>query len=160
MQTSVTTINIIQAMLAPGLMISACALLILGMNNTDSIVVNRNRLLNEERRRLRAGATQGLDEVQKQRLASIAAQLGELLRRLRLVRNAVVAYSAAAALFILSSLSIGLRILAGAEWPASLALALFITGVLAVLAGVSFAALEAVLGYRIVRMEAEGGPER
>ncbi len=154
MQISVTTINVIQAMLAPGLMISACGLLILGMNNKYSMVVGRIRLLNEERRRLKAAGPAG--DMQRSRLESIAAQLAELLHRLRLVRNAVVGYSLAVALFILSSLFIGIRILAGADWPESVALILFISGILAVLAGVSFAASEALLGYRIVLMEAGG----
>ncbi len=156
MQASATTIGVIQAMLAPGLMISACGLLILGMNNKYSMVVNRIRLLNEERRRL--GPPGDGDGTRGQRLASIAFQLDELLHRLRLVRNAVVGYSAAVALFILSSLFIGLRILAGAGWPEAAALILFITGVLAVLAGIAFAAGEAVLGYRIVLVEARGEP--
>ncbi len=43
--------GLIQIMLAPGLMISACGLLLLGMNNKYSLVVNRIRLLNEERRK-------------------------------------------------------------------------------------------------------------
>lgn len=145
-----TSINVIQAMLAPGLMISACGLLILGMNNKYSMVVGRIRLLNEERRRLKSA--QNMDDLQRARLESIGIQLKELLHRLRLVRNAVVGYSLAVALFILSSLFIGLRILAG--WPESVALALFIAGVLSVLAGIFFAASEAVLGYRIVQMEA------
>ncbi|MBK7267803.1 MAG: DUF2721 domain-containing protein [Ignavibacteriales bacterium] len=41
--------SLIQAMLAPGIMISACGLLILGMNNKYSLVVNRIRTLNEEK---------------------------------------------------------------------------------------------------------------
>ena len=44
-------VQIIQLMLAPGLMISACGLLLLGMNNKYSLIVNRIRLLNEERRK-------------------------------------------------------------------------------------------------------------
>ncbi|MBK8662836.1 MAG: DUF2721 domain-containing protein [Ignavibacteriales bacterium] len=43
--------SLIQAMLAPGIMISACGLLILGMNNKYSLVVNRIRTLNEEKRK-------------------------------------------------------------------------------------------------------------
>jgi hypothetical protein len=156
MQISITAINVIQAMLAPGLMISACGLLILGMNNKYSMVVGRIRLLNEERRRLKAA--QPGDELQRARLESIAVQLGELLHRLRLVRNAVVGYSAAVALFILASLFIGLRILAG--WPEAAALMLFIAGVLSVLAGVFFAASEALLGYRIVLMEADDSHQK
>ncbi|MBK6682755.1 MAG: DUF2721 domain-containing protein [Ignavibacteriales bacterium] len=41
--------SLIQAMLAPGIMISACGLLILGMNNKYSLVVNRIRTPNEKR---------------------------------------------------------------------------------------------------------------
>lgn len=156
MKISLTAINVIQAMLAPGLMISACGLLILAMNNKYSMVVGRIRLLNEERRRLRSA--QPLDEVQKARLENIAFQLDELLHRLRLVRNAVVGYLTAVALFILASLFIGLRILAG--WPEAAALILFIAGVLAVLAGVFFAVSEALLGYRIVLAETQGGRQR
>ena len=33
MPEQISVINVIQAMLAPGLMISACGLLVLGMNN-------------------------------------------------------------------------------------------------------------------------------
>ena len=40
-------VMLIQGMLAPGLMISACGLLLLGINNKYSLVVNRIRLLNE-----------------------------------------------------------------------------------------------------------------
>lgn len=46
------TVSIIQLMLEPAVMISACGLLLLGMNNRYSLVVNRIRLLNEEKRRL------------------------------------------------------------------------------------------------------------
>ena len=45
-------VQLIQGMLAPGLMISACGLLLLGMNNKYSLVVNRIRLLTEEKRRI------------------------------------------------------------------------------------------------------------
>ena len=41
-------VGLIQGMLAPGLMISACGLLLLGMNSKYSLVVNRIRLLNED----------------------------------------------------------------------------------------------------------------
>ncbi|MDP2808218.1 MAG: DUF2721 domain-containing protein, partial [bacterium] len=89
-----SVINVIQAMLAPGLMISACGLLVLGMNNKYSMVVNRIRLLNEERRHDEAGE-KGMSEKHRQRRDNIGAQL-ELLRvRIRLVRNSVFCYSLA-----------------------------------------------------------------
>ena len=48
-----TLIQLIQFMLAPAVMISACGLLLLGINNKYSLVVNRIRLLNEERRKFK-----------------------------------------------------------------------------------------------------------
>lgn len=157
MNVSLTTINIIQAMLAPGLMISACGLLILSMNNKYSMVVGRIRLLNEERRRIGRAAA---DDLQRRRLENVGLQLAELLHRLQMVRNAVVGYCTAVGLFIASSLFIGLRILAGAEWPASLALVLFIVGMLTVLVGIGYAAAEALTGYRIVKLEVAEGQKR
>jgi hypothetical protein len=44
-----TSVDLIQAMLAPGIMISACGLLLLGTNNKYSLVVNRIRVLEEEK---------------------------------------------------------------------------------------------------------------
>jgi len=45
-------VEVIQLMLAPGLMISACGLLLLGINNKYSIVINRIKVLNKEKRKL------------------------------------------------------------------------------------------------------------
>ncbi|HEX9739900.1 MAG TPA: DUF2721 domain-containing protein [Ignavibacteriaceae bacterium] len=49
MNESFSITEVIQLMLAPGIMISACGLLLLGMNNKYSLVVNRIRILNEEK---------------------------------------------------------------------------------------------------------------
>ena len=90
-------------MLAPGLMISACALLLLGMNNKYSLVVNRIRTLNIEFR--------GLQNEHKERRDSILIQLPLLIQRMKIIRNAVLLYTIAIAFFIFSILSIGLFIL-------------------------------------------------
>ncbi len=47
-----SAIQIIRAMLAPGVMVSACGLLLLGMNSRYSLIVNRIRLLTQEGRQL------------------------------------------------------------------------------------------------------------
>ncbi len=98
--------GLIQIMLAPGIMISACGLLILGMNNKYSLVVNRIRLLNDERRKLRSEEEDKITE--KKRHKSIELQIVKLSYRIFLVRNAVFSYSLAVAFFIISSLLIGL----------------------------------------------------
>jgi hypothetical protein len=70
----------IQFMLAPAVMISACGLLLLGINNRYSSIANRIRLLNEERRRLVLKIKDGkeLDFLESNRLASIKKQLDQL----------------------------------------------------------------------------------
>ena len=102
-------VEIIQLMLAPGIMISACGLLLLGMNNKYSLVVNRIRLLNEERRKAIRKTTEEKDfnYQETQRLESISMQIASLVFRVKLVRNAVLSYTLAVALFVLTSLLIG-----------------------------------------------------
>ena len=90
-------VEVIQLMLAPGLMISACGLLLLGMNNKYSIVVNRIRVLNDEKRKLLVRSETALwDNV---RLESITIQLEKLIYRVKLVKRAVQNYTIAVAFF-------------------------------------------------------------
>lgn len=154
MPTITSIVEIIQLMLAPGIMISACGLLLLGMNNKYSLVVNRIRLLNEERRK----AVQKSDDNEFQyhenlRLESISMQISKLVYRVGLVRNAVLAYTTAVALFVLTSLSIGVGFLLDITKINSLVTILFLLGMISVLCGVIFAAYETYKGYEIVNFE-------
>jgi len=148
-------VEIIQLMLAPGLMISACGLLLLGMNNKYSLVVNRIRLLNEERRRAvrKSGETKNFDYQETQRLESISMQITSLVFRVKLVRNAVLSYTIAVALFVLTSLAIGFGFLLEITKLNSFITTLFLLGMAAVLFGVIFAAYETYKGYEIVNFE-------
>lgn len=144
-------VQLIQGMLAPGLMISACGLLLLGMNSKYSLVVNRIRLLNEEKRKV--FHQDEIDENDSNRLSNIELQISHLIERISLVRNAVFSYSMAVALFIVSSVLIGLTInskTSGFDW---LIVAFFYAGMLAVFVGIVFAAIEVWKGYRIVKIE-------
>lgn len=148
-------VEIIQLMLAPGLMISACGLLLLGMNNKYSLVVNRIRLLNEERRKAIRKTTEDKDfnYQETQRLESISMQISSLVYRVKLVRNAVLSYTIAVALFVLTSLSIGFGYLFDLTRLNSFITILFLVGMLSVLCGVMFAAYETYKGYEIVNFE-------
>ncbi len=144
-------VQLIQAMLAPGIMISACGLLLLGMNNKYSLIVNRIRLLNEEERRLYG--KNDTDDRENNRLSNIELQISHLIHRIAMVRNAVFSYSVAIALFIVSCILIGVKTniaLGGFYW---IILAFFYAGMLAVFTGIIFAAIEVWKGYRIVRIE-------
>jgi len=138
MNESFSITEVIQLMLAPGIMISACGLLLLGMNNKYSLVVNRIRILNEEKRRFINKADEEFSYEENIRLESISRQLSELTYRVKLVRNAVFFYTAAVALFVLTSLFIGIQYLGDFQKLNFLITTLFLAGMLAVLAGVAF----------------------
>jgi hypothetical protein len=150
----ITIVNIIQAMLAPGIMISACGLLLLGMNNKYSLVVSRIRALDEEKRKLKTIQKESsLSSEQAIRLESIEVQTAKLVKRIFIVRNAVVSYSVAVAFFIVSSLTIGLQFTSDRINLHGLILILFLVGMLSVLIGIIHAAFEVLKGYEIVKIE-------
>jgi hypothetical protein len=137
-------------------MISACGLLLLGMNNKYSLVVNRIRLLNEERRRvLRKFDDPEFSYQENVRIESISKQLEKLTYRVKLVRNAVLFYTIAVALFVITSLLIGFGYLFVLTRLNSLITTLFLLGMVSVLCGVIFAAYETYKGYEIVKFEVE-----
>ncbi|MCX8011391.1 MAG: DUF2721 domain-containing protein [Ignavibacteria bacterium] len=148
-------LKIIQLMLAPSVMISACGLLLLGINNKYSNIVNRIRLLNEERRRFFIKIRDGkeLDYVENIRLESITKQSKKLLNRLRLVRNCVLSYAVGIFLFILTSLLIGLEIFLELDFTKILQVISFVGGMMSVAIGVLLALLETLKGYKIVELE-------
>lgn len=152
--TAISIIEVIQLMLAPGLMISACGLLLLGMNNKYSLIVNRIRLLNDEKRRV-VSKSFGKDFSYEEtvRIESISIQIKKLTYRALLVRNAVLSYTIAVALFVTTSLLIGFKFIFDLEKLESLITALFLIGMLSVLAGVIYAANEAIKGYEILELE-------
>lgn len=149
-----TLIQLIQFMLAPAVMISACGLLLLGINNKYSLVVNRIRLLNEERRKMKIKVGGEKFETEDNlRLVSITEQLTRLLDRVKLVRNSVLSYTIAIALFVLSSLLIGIAFFTKRIDLDVVILAVFLIGMLAVFVGIIFAMLETKRGYEIVKYE-------
>ncbi len=147
-----SVIQIIQLILAPAVMINACGLLLLATSNKYSSVLNRIRLLNDEKRKLfkKAGEKSFEDT---QRLESLARQLGHLMVRAKLVRNSVMCYTGAIALFIVTSLLIGLSFLIHGFQSDSAIMVAFLMGLLVILAGVVFAFLDAMRGYEIVRFD-------
>src|SRR4030066_541617 len=148
MNESFSIIEVIQLMLAPGVMISACGLLLLGMNNKYSLVVNRIRMLNEEKRKfINKAAEKDFSYEENVRLESISRQLSALTFRVWLVRNAVFSYTIAVALFVITSLLIGLQYLFDFWGLSFLITTFFLLGMLSVLIGVIFAAYETIKGY-------------
>jgi hypothetical protein len=147
----ISLIQIIQAMLVPGVMVSACALLLLGVSNKYSMIASRIRLLKDEERKIR-GRIGGSDG---ERADNIAAQLPRMMERLRLVRNTVFAYSIGIGLFIVSSLFLGMQFLSASKLIQAGIVATFLAGMICVFAGVVHNVIEIYKGYEIVRIETE-----
>ncbi len=158
MELDFSIVEVIQLMLAPGIMISACGLLLLGMNNKYSLVAGRTRLLTEERRRLLSKAgDRDLTNEESMRLESISVQLKRFIERIKLVRNAVLSYTTAVALFVLTSLFIGIQYILGENklnntFTFTITI-LFLLGMLSVLTGVIFAGYETKRGFDIIHFE-------
>ncbi len=148
----VSVIQVIQLILAPAVMINACGLLLLATSNKYSSVLNRIRLLNEEKRKLfKKAGEKNFEETQ--RLESLARQIDHLMERAQLVRNSVLCYTAAIALFLVTSFLIGLSfLLLGFESRAAIMIT-FLIGMSGVFVGVVFSFLDARRGYEIVRFD-------
>ena len=149
-----SVIQMIQLILAPAVMINACGLLLLATSNKYSSVLNRIRLLNDEKRKLfKKAGDKNFEEML--RLESLAQQIDRLMHRAKLVRNSVMFYTGAIALFILTSLSIGMGFLVhGFESGTAITIA-FLTGLVAVLVGVVFSFLDAKTGFEIVQFDVQ-----
>jgi len=141
-------------------MITGVALLLLTFNARHSSLVNRIRLLDDEERELLRRRPK-LDKIETLRLKSIKNQLDLLLSRLLYVRNGMLCLLFAATFFVLTSFSIGL-----AYFSASIGLTqtminfTFVPGMLLVLIGVLFLAIEVHISYRVIEIEVMENKQR
>lgn len=151
---TLSAVQIIQLMLAPAVMINACGLLLLGINNKYSLVVNRIRLLNEEKRRLMIKIGEKSPTTDDNvRLESIAVQISALVYRAKLVRNSVLCYTIAVALFVSTSLVLGVSSVLSLGKLNFLIITTFLLGMSFVIIGIVFAAFETKKGYDIISYE-------
>lgn len=150
-----TLIKIIQLMLAPAVMINACGLLLLGINNKYSSMINRIRLLNEEKRRymIKIEHNDELDYLETSRLQSIRKQISVLHYRLRLIRDSIFSITIGLFLFILTSLLIGIEAFVGASLTKYIFLSTFAMGMISVGIGLIFLLTDTLKGYKIVQVE-------
>ncbi len=149
-----TVIQLIQWILAPAVMINACGLLFLATSNKYSMVLNRIRLLNEEKRKLAKKLAEAHFE-ETLRLESLVRQIGQLMDRGKLLRNSVMCYTGAIALFILTSLLIGGGFFSAMLRSNVLIAASFLLGMATAFVGVLYSFLDAKRGYEIVRFDVQ-----
>ncbi len=152
---SVSAIQAIQAILAPALGISAVGLLLLALNSRYSTIINRIRMLNDEKRRYHKLIADDVEPgyTETARYSSIRSQTAGLFMRSRLVRNAILSLQCAVALFVISSVMIGMSFFIAAEPLYSITLVAFMCGMLFVLVGIANAGLEVQRSFRNVMIE-------
>jgi hypothetical protein len=155
LESNPTAFQAIQAILAPALGISAVGLLLLALNARYSTIVNRIRLLNDEKRRFNKLIADNveLNYTETARYNSIRTQMDGLLQRSRLVRNAILSLQFGIALFVITSVMIGLNFFIPTALFHSTTLLIFIGGMLCVLGGVLSAGKEIHRSFKIVLIE-------
>ena len=153
---NLSVIQVIQLILAPGVMISACGLLLLGINNKFTSVLNRIRALTEEKRKLMLNAAEReFHPIENQRIESIARQVKGLLVRAQIIRNSIFCYLLAIGLFVITSLCIGIDFFIPFQQTRYLILAAFLSGMVSVFIAVVFGVLDTLKGFRIVKFEVQ-----
>lgn len=145
----------ISGIVAPAIMISASALMILALHAKYSSLIDRMRALNDERRRI----VNNEEQKSKQRLDNVVEQLEMFLVRAYLVRNAIVSLYLAIALFVLSSIIIGVVIVFNVSVSVWLSLIVFMLAMVSVLVGTVFAFKDILSAYTIARLEVRGVKE-
>jgi hypothetical protein len=137
-------------------MITGIALLLLTFTARHSALVNRIRLLDDEKRQIsrKLVSSENLDKTAEFRLKSIKNQLDLLLPRLAYIRNGMLCQLIAVLFFVLTSFLIGLGHLPTPSQPTQTAISItFTLGMFLVLVGVAFLALEVFVSYKVIVVE-------
>lgn len=146
-----TVAQTIQLILAPVVMITACAFITNGLMSRFTRINDRMRMLARERFDLLRTATQDVhardDLFFQQRLSETDNQLPRLLQRHQLLRNALLLLYCAMATFIVDMFVIGTSALFNLELFASIALVIFLVGVALVFATVLLEILEVIRSH-------------
>ncbi|MBI4372129.1 MAG: DUF2721 domain-containing protein [Candidatus Omnitrophica bacterium] len=140
----------IQYMLAPGIMISSSALLLLGYQTKFSNLFNRFRALNQEKRLLAQKSKREVGE--DERLENLKEQLVRLFKRAGYVKNAIVLTYAAIISFIATSVFLFVNNYTDSEFI-YLTLSCFLLGLTLVLLGSLLMLAEVSLSFHILQLE-------
>lgn len=159
-QTSLTITQVIEAIIAPAVMISSSGLFFLALNARQSSLLNRIRLLNNERRLLsRELINQGKINLGEDiRFLSLEQQLNHLLRRAWYVRNSTLCDTLAVVFFVLASFAIALHFWVSIPLLEHLPIFLFITGMFLILLGVVGLAIDELIAYSVILVEVQEKP--
>lgn len=151
----ITSTQAIQAILAPAVMISSCALFFLGLSNRYIALLTRIRLLNEEKRNLNYKLIEvgELKKAENNRLFHINTQVNALLQSTWHVRNAIMCHIVAIFCFVLTSFTIGVNFFLAYSLIVGISIYLFISGMFFVLSGVICMGLDIFISSKVILVE-------
>ena len=156
-----TVARTIQLILAPVVMVTASGILISALLPRYDALSNRLRAMVRERLELlrAAGpnfesAVKNLDVFTQERLHQIDYQVPDLLRRHKLLRNAVLTIYWAIVLFIASMFVIAVAALRNSMEVATSALALFLVGTGILIIALLISAREMRISHHVIQFEA------
>jgi hypothetical protein len=154
------TAHIIQFILAPVVMVSACAILISGMLTQYGAINDRLRAMGRERlellRALAPASREGTDTTEKltrERLGQIDAQLPDLLHRHDLVHAAVLLCYCTILCLVASMFVIAVAVVTDSTFAGMAALLFFLGGTGVLLVGVGRMAMEIRTSNRAITYE-------
>lgn len=147
-------VRVIQTLVAPVVMISACGLLCLAFFNRLSILVARVRTFHHERLALSDKLkTAGAGEDVHRRMAVVDQQVTHILSRARMIRNTLFCLLLCVSCMVLCSISLGVSVFVDwGGWP-QVEVTLFMVGLLCLLTGVMFAMVELTRALTPVALE-------
>ena len=158
---NLTAITAVQAMVAPVVLITAAALLTGALLAMYGTVNDRMRAMSHERLDILTGADGTLllaaqvPASGRERLTQIDAQLPMLLRRHRLLHDAVLLIFASVAVLVLSVIAIGIAVTNRSGGIGTAALVLVLVGTVTLLTGLLFAARSIMLSMNAIDYEVD-----
>lgn len=147
-----TAFSVIQSMLSPAVMISCSGLLLLALFPKLGRVIDRIRLLNQEKTSI--AKKPNLQDTDRDRLESIEHQTEMLVSRAQLLKRSSGATLLAILFFVVTSGFIGISYVFGIHMVMFTLIA-FMAGMLFVFAGVGFAYWEIRISHNTIKEEIE-----
>jgi len=152
MQLDTRIFSVIQSMLSPAVMISCSGLLLLALTPKLGRVIDRIRLLNQEK--MSIARKSQVDDIEEERLDSIEHQIGMLLYRAQLLKRSSGATLLAILFFVITSVLIGISFVTKIN-VVTLTLITFLVGMIFVFGGVVFAYMEIRISHNTIKEEIE-----
>ncbi|KAF3883990.1 MULTISPECIES: DUF2721 domain-containing protein [Nostocales] len=147
-----TTARIIQTIIAPTVLITACAIILNGIIGQYNTIGSRlSSLAHERLELLQKNAFE--DFLGRERLQEIDIQLPTLGHRYRLLQYTALIIHASVMIFLLTMVAIAISVSLSSQWFASSAVILFFSGILVLILGLLLIAIEIRISHKAVCYE-------